>query len=695
MFENLQKAMKKIGVSLGVLAFANTYSYAQQWENVGAVTTVSAGGSSYNNLVIDNTGKYYLSYYDTSVGKGSVQIFNGNSWSYAGGSAGITTGMALYNSLSVDGLGNVYYTNQIGYPGSGMEVRQFNGTVWSSLPNATSTSVNYHASAVSPSNVLFTYGNHNSGTVSRYVNGAWEQVGNAGFSNGAMYAEMVIGTNNKVYTANVSGGLRVYVNSVSATATDNWELMGGSIVDAAAASEQYTSDIAINENNEVYVAYVSNSANGNKLNVKKFDGTSWITIGNEYFSEGRVQHVALAVSPSGQPYVAASRFENDNFLKNSVYQLNSSTQTWEKFGGDFISEGQATYNDLVVDKMNNHLVLAYSDAGTKVKRISIADNSVPVCNNTDPGINPGDLGCVSFSYQGQQVVYTTVRGADGKVWFQQNLGSSRVATAFNDADSFGDLFQWGRWDDGHQLRTSATNSAPSPNSPEGITGGSSSYITGSSGSSWWGTHATSDAWTAASSSDVTSAVGADPCKKVGQGWRLPVSAEWVSAVNSEGINNPATAYNSHLKLPAGGNRSSSSGSFSFVGERGYFWSSETATSGGKFLYIGTAIAQPTSGAPRGQGESVRCIKDFTQLGTADVRLNAAAIGVYPNPTNGILNIKTDSVIDSVVVYNLVGQKVNVQFSNGQIDMKELAKGVYIVELKLKNGQKISKKVSKN
>ncbi|WP_326981417.1 T9SS type A sorting domain-containing protein [Chryseobacterium sp. MYb264] len=695
MFGNLQVAMKKIGVSLGVLAFAGSYSYAQQWENVGGVATVSAGGSSYNNLVIDNAGKYYLSYYDTSVAKGSVQIFNGNTWSYAGGSAGITTGTALYNSLSVDGLGNIFYTNQIGYPGSGMEVRRFNGTSWNSLPNATTTSVNYHASAVSPSNVLFTFGSHNSGTVSRFVNGAWEQVGNAGFSNGAMYAEMVIGTNNKVYTANVSGGLRVYVNSTTASATDNWELVGGSIVDGAAASELYTSDIAIDGNNNVYVAYVSNSSNGTKLNVKKFDGTSWVAVGNQYFSEGRVQHVAIAVTSSGEPYVVGSRFENDNYLKNSVFKLNAN-QVWEKFGGDFISDGQATYNDLAIDKANNYLVLAYSDTGTKVKRISLeGSNAIPTCNNTDPGTNPGDLGCVSFFYQGQQIVYTTVRGADGKVWFQQNLGSSRVATAFNDAESYGDLFQWGRWDDGHQLRNSPTDSAPDPNSPMGITGGNNSFIIGPSGSSWWGTHASSDAWTAASSSDVTTAIGADPCKKVGQGWRLPVSAEWVSAVNAEGINNPATAYSSYLKLPASGYRSSSTGGFSFVGERGYFWSSETAVSGGKYLYVGTGNAQPTSGAPRGQGEAIRCIKDFTQLGTVDVKLNAATAGVYPNPTNGILNIKADSTIDTVAVYNLVGQKVDVQISNNQIDMKALSNGVYIVELKLKNGQKISKKVVKN
>ena len=166
MFKNLHFAIKKITTGLALLTVAGSYLYAQQWENVGGVQNVSAGGSSFNNLVIDNSGNYYLSYYDVSVARGSVQKFDGTAWSYLGGSAGITTGTATYNSLSVSPSGStIYYTNQLGYPGSGMEVRLFSGSLWSQLPNATNSSVNYQASAVSSDDILFTYGSYNSGTV--------------------------------------------------------------------------------------------------------------------------------------------------------------------------------------------------------------------------------------------------------------------------------------------------------------------------------------------------------------------------------------------------------------------------------------------------------------------------------------------------------------------------------------------------
>ncbi|MCX8533503.1 T9SS type A sorting domain-containing protein [Chryseobacterium luquanense] len=694
MFKNLYIPMVKIGLGTMVLSIATSnFVNAQQWQNVGSSANVSAGGSSFNNLVVDNAGNYYLSYYDVSVQKGSVQKFNGTLWSYVGGSAGITTSYATYNSLSINSNGtNLYYTNQ----GKGLEVRQFNGSSWTQLASPTTSTINYHASAVAPSGVLFTYSNLASGTVKRLVNGTWEQVGNTGFSDGASFAEMVIGTNNKVYTANVASGIRVYENTTTATTSNAWTLVGGAIVDAASSGEQYTSDIAIDANNNLYVAYVSNSANSKKVNVKKFNGTTWEQMGNAYFSAGGVQHVAIAVTSSGKPYVVASRWENDNFLKNTAYQLDTVTNTWSTFGGDFISDGEATYNDLAVDNTNNYLVLAYSQDFTKVKRISLAPSTTPVCNNTDPGNNAGDTGCVTFNYRGQPVTYATVRGTDGKIWLQQNLGSTKVATSLTDSDAYGDLFQWGRWDDGHQLRNSALlGTAPSPNNPAGLNGGNTTFYSAAynSSSNFWSGGITADTWSAASSSSVTATSGADPCKAIGSDWRLPTVTEVDAAVTAENITEFNSALSSNLKLiPAG--MKDYSGIFS-PGTRLYLWSSSSSpyTGSGQHLYVSQYSALSNS-AGRDAGMSVRCIKSVTTgLGTTDIR--KVTVGVYPNPTNGILNIKTDSPIENVNITNVVGQRLKVQYSNHQVNLQRLPNGVYIVELIMKNGLKISKKVIKN
>jgi uncharacterized protein (TIGR02145 family) len=608
----LKKIIGRAKTTTGIVALLLTaqWSNAQTWENVGSAETVSAGGTSFNNLAVDAAGNYYISYYDVSVGKGSVQKFDGTNWSYVGGSAGITTGTATFNALAYAADGSIYYSNQLGYPGSGMEVRKFSNGTWSQLPNVNSTGINSQAIAVSQDNTLFAFNGENSGTVKRFVNGAWEQVGNTGFSGGATFAEMVVASSGKVYLCNVANGfVQVYHHGTEA-AEGNWVLTGGSTVGAASSSEQYTSDIAVDQNGTIYVAYVSNGAGGQLLNVKKYDGIGWAQVGAANFSAGRVQHVAIAVTSTGKPYVVASRWEDDDLLKNTAFRFDADSNNWIVFGDAYISSGQATYNDLAIDEANQYLVLTYSQGGAKVKRISIAENNTPpgsVCNNTEPGNNTGDLGCVSFTYMGETVSYTTVRGADGNIWLQQNLGSAAIATAMNDQDAYGDLYQWGRWADGHQKRDSETSdTVANPNNPRGAREVGGKFLISSP--SWWDTRELTDTWRAENADAVTDTNGCDPCRALGEGWTLPTQDDWTTLINEEHITSAATGFASNLKLSATGYRSNTNGGFTFAGERGYYWSATTANTGGKYVYLSTSIANPSSGAPRGQGAAIRCVK---------------------------------------------------------------------------------------
>jgi len=47
-----------------------------------------------------------------------------------------------------------------------------------------------------------------------------------------------------------------------------------------------------------------------------------------------------------------------------------------------------------------------------------------------------------------------VTSVGGRIWMDRNLGASQAATSYTDANSYGDLYQWGRSADGHQCRTS-------------------------------------------------------------------------------------------------------------------------------------------------------------------------------------------------------------------------------------------------
>lgn len=71
--------------------------------------------------------------------------------------------------------------------------------------------------------------------------------------------------------------------------------------------------------------------------------------------------------------------------------------------------------------------------------------------------------------------------------------------------------------------------------------------------------------------------------------------------------------------------------------------------------------------------------------------------IYPNPvTNGILNISTEEMIDNVIVFNMIGQKVfvkgEVREFNSQINLDNLDKGVYILQINTTKGNATTRRI---
>ncbi len=242
--------------------------------------------------------------------------------------------------------------------------------------------------------------------------------------------------------------------------------------------------------------------------------------------------------------------------------------------------------------------------------ITVLNAPPPPGNCTSPGAAIGSKGCVTFTYRGQQVTYTTVRAADGKIWIQQNLGSPQVAVNGQDIASFGHYFQWGRWDDGHQLHNSGivTGSASLRN-PSNIPSGNSNFIIGASTStSWWGMAGNAtNTW---SGTSATSTNGKDPCVALGAGWHMPSASEWNNVVNAEYISDAVSAFQSNLRLTESGYRNSPNGAWTpnFVG--GYYWSSTAGnTNTANNLFFDNAYNLFVTQTGRGYGFNCRCVKN--------------------------------------------------------------------------------------
>ena len=229
--------------------------------------------------------------------------------------------------------------------------------------------------------------------------------------------------------------------------------------------------------------------------------------------------------------------------------------------------------------------------------------------NVDPGTTVGSTGVINFTYQDQPVAYKTVRAADGKIWIQQNLGSPQVAFHSMDMASYGHFFQWGRWDDGHQLPNSSTIIGNSSiQNPSQITPGNPNFIKSETQSNaWWGVGGLStDTW---SGTMATSTNGKDPCTALGAGWHLPSAADWQNVIDHENISSTFNAFQSNLKLPAGAIRFSNNGNVHVQGDIGYFWTNTADGSNAKAVFIDNAYGLFISPTERGQGFPCRCLKD--------------------------------------------------------------------------------------
>ncbi len=74
--------------------------------------------------------------------------------------------------------------------------------------------------------------------------------------------------------------------------------------------------------------------------------------------------------------------------------------------------------------------------------------------------------------------------------------------------------------------------------------------------------------------------------------------------------------------------------------------------------------------------------------------NTIQATIYPNPTNGLLNIHQNEAIQEIIVFDILGNstfKVNTEGNNNvSIDLSNLAKGIYYVRIKSNDGFNIQK-----
>ena len=242
-----------------------------------------------------------------------------------------------------------------------------------------------------------------------------------------------------------------------------------------------------------------------------------------------------------------------------------------------------------------------------------ASNWISVCNGT---ISSGS--CIG---QPAEILFlgNTYRPitVNGQCWLDRNLGSSQIASAINDSNSYGHLYQWGRGTDGHQLRSldCATSDCFNAGSNPSALPANAAAVTGPTWAGkfirispnprdWHQANPDNTLWQGVSGTN-------NPCPT---GYKLPTLAEWSTVSGGNGSTtigwaNAGAAFNSPLKLPAAGSRAPIDGTISgSPGTNAYYWTS--TVNGVNASVIELRLSDNVVNVfTRASGASVRCIKN--------------------------------------------------------------------------------------
>ncbi len=318
----------------------------------------------------------------------------GATWSVVG-SKGMSYGVVYNTTIDIDSNDTPYVAYQDWDKSGKATVKKYNGSSWVTIGTegfagnaANSTQVFLH-----DDNPYLIYrdslANGAKTTLMKYTDSTnWYVAGTATFSDArALLPSLYVyddgtatGTPYVGYfntSDNINGKVIVkkLVNSV-------WQTVGVEVT-ANTATYFYVS-LVVDSGGTPYVAFYD-GYNSNKLSVKKYNGSSWISVGSAGFSAGQADYISLALDNNDVPYVAY----RDGGTANKATVMKYNGSSWENVGSAGFSAGQADYTSLAIDN-NNIPYVAFKDATNA--------NKITVMKYTNSGVSGWSIvGSAGFS----------------------------------------------------------------------------------------------------------------------------------------------------------------------------------------------------------------------------------------------------------------------------------------------------------
>jgi hypothetical protein len=267
---------------------------------------------------------------------------------------------------------------------------------------------------------------------------AWKNVGNAGFSIGQAYQpSLAISPIEGFPYMGYEDGTYMYKATVMRYDGINWVNVGNA---GFSAGIIYSASLAFNQAGQPYILYSDGATYpSEKATVMKFDGTSWINVGEEGFSAGMIHSHSLAFSPSdGLPYAAYSDATKGG--RATVMKFNGTD--WVDVGVAGFSDVTAEFISLAFCPSDGHPYVAFADFENSFKAnvmkfdgvswviVGIPNFSQSDVTNTSLAFCPSDGQPYVAYCDGAYMYKATVMRFDGTDWLNLgNAGFSAGSTA--------------------------------------------------------------------------------------------------------------------------------------------------------------------------------------------------------------------------------------------------------------------------
>lgn len=348
----LRKIFLVFVMFFSVFFVAKSVNAASTWSIVGTAGFTSGEVESPKIAINPVDDKPYVLFKDVAnSNKASVVLYDGDSWELVG-TAGFSSGEIVNSDISFD--------PSTGYP--------------------------YVAFADNNNSLKV--------TVMRFNGSAWSLVGSAGFSEENAWnikIDFNESTNQPYVSYTISNGVDnpVYLVKFNESA---WEVVGTSNGPGGDSSFSFN-----DSTNQPYIAYINNSY---KITVKKFNGTTWETVGLADFTNSKnatPAHPQIRIN-NGTPYVA---FRDDNNDTVSVMKFNGSS--WVEVGDPEFAYG--TQFSFSINELDNNPYVACRNSGSTAKLMEYNGSSWVNIGGNIFDFNPDESVDVSLDITAEGIPY--------------------------------------------------------------------------------------------------------------------------------------------------------------------------------------------------------------------------------------------------------------------------------------------------